>query len=195
MRVLHPSFIMGIINNGIGSGEAAVIECPNCKRQVPENSKICTYCGTLLETTQPTATRALNDTDFEDSVPRWGTARFNARMNLVLTVPDTSTSFVFDAERIEELVIGRQDPATGISPDIDLRDHGAIEKGVSRRHATIVRRNGSLSIVDQGSPNGTFLNGQRLVANQPRVLRDGDDVRLGHLVLRVTFERAASPIT
>jgi hypothetical protein len=127
MRVRHPSFIMDIINNGIRSGEAAVIECPNCKRQVPENSKICTYCGTLLETTQPTATRALSDTDFEDSVPRWGTARFNARMNLVLTVPDTSTSFVFDAERIEELVIGRQDPATGISPDIDLRDHGAIE--------------------------------------------------------------------
>ncbi|NWF70262.1 MAG: FHA domain-containing protein [Chloroflexi bacterium] len=170
----------------------AVMECPNCKRQVPENSKICAYCGSLLEVPQ-TNTRALNDPDFEDSVPRWGTARFNARMNLVLTVHDTSTAFVFDAERIEELVIGRQDPTTGISPDIDLRDHGAVEKGVSRRHATIVRRNGSLSIVDQGSPNGTYLNGQRLIANQPRVLRDGDDVRLGHLVLRVTFERAATP--
>jgi pSer/pThr/pTyr-binding forkhead associated (FHA) protein len=107
-------------------------------------------------------------------------------------VPDSNTSFIFDAESIEELVIGRQDPNTGQSPDVDLREHGAVEKGVSRRHATIIRRNGSLSIVDQGSPNGTFLNGQKLIANQPRVLRDGDDVRLGHLVLRVTFERATS---
>ena len=47
-------------------------------------------------------------------------------------------------------------------------------------------------MVDLGTPNGTYLNGQRLIPNQARVLRDGDDVRLGHLVLQVKFERVAA---
>ena len=47
--------------------------------------------------------------------------------------------------------------------------------------------------IKAGSHNGTYLNGQRLIAHQPRVLRDGDDIRLGFLVLRVKFVRV--PIT
>ena len=71
----------------------------------------------------------------------------------------------------------------------DATDHSALEKGVSRRHASIVRKDGSLYLVDKASANGTFLNGQKLVANQPRVLRDGDEVRLGRLTMLVTFDR------
>jgi pSer/pThr/pTyr-binding forkhead associated (FHA) protein len=84
--------------------------------------------------------------------------------------------------------VGRYNPTTDEKPEIDLTDYGAVEKGVSRRHAFIIRRDGSLYLVDNDSPNGTFLNGQKLVAQQPRVLRDGDDIRLGHLVLRITFQ-------
>jgi len=171
-----------------------VIKCPKCGRENPENTKICAYCGEILIDTKPgyVATRALGDTDFEEGVPKWGTARFNSRMNLVLVVQESNQEkrFVFDAAQIEEIIIGRKDPDTGESPDVDLLDYGAVEKGVSRRHAAIVLRDGSLQLMDRNSPNGTFLNGQKLVPNQPRVLRDGDDVRLGHLVLRVKFERA-----
>lgn len=135
------------------------------------------------------ATRGLGDTDFEENQPRWGTARFGSRTNLLIYVRGIQQPFVFDAGTVNELVIGRYDPDTNHSPEIDLQNYGANEKGVSRRHATIIRRDGSLSIVDQGSHNGTYLNGQRLVAHQPRILRDGDDVRLGHLVLRIKFER------
>jgi hypothetical protein len=135
------------------------------------------------------ATRGLGDTDFEESEPRWGTAHFSSRMNLMLYVRGQDEPFVFDAQTIEELVIGRFDPDTQTSPDIDLEHFGGSEKGVSRRHATIVRREGSLNIMDLGSHNGTYLNGQRLVPHQPRILRDGDDLRLGHLVLHVKFVR------
>lgn len=110
-------------------------------------------------------------------------------MNLIIGVEKDARAMVFDANRIEELVIGRKNPDTGEAPEVDLSSYEAMDKGVSRRHAAIIRKDGSLHIVDMGSANGTFLNGQRLVANQPRVLRDGDDVRLGHLVLRITFER------
>lgn len=135
------------------------------------------------------ATRGLGNTDYEESEPRWGTARFNERTTLMLFVRGAPEPFVFDAGAIEELVIGRVDPDTGQSPDVDLENFSGMEKGVSRRHATIIRKDGSLNLVDAGSHNGTYLNGQRLIAHQPRVLRDGDDIRLGFLVLRVKFVR------
>ncbi|NDJ63106.1 MAG: FHA domain-containing protein, partial [Chloroflexi bacterium] len=73
---------------------------------------------------------------------------------------------------------------------VDLTNSGGVDKGVSRRHALVVRKEeNSLMIVDKDSPNGTYLNGQRLVPNQGRLLRDGDELRLGRLVIRVHFER------
>jgi hypothetical protein len=138
----------------------------------------------------PTSTGPLPDIDYEESMPRFGTARFGSHMNLVIRLRDSATTFVYEAAQIDELLLGRFDPVTRHSPDVDLHEYAATEKGVSRRHAVIVRRDGALNLIDQGSPNGTFLNGQRLIPHQPRILRDGDDVRLGHLVLEIHFERA-----
>ncbi len=167
------------------------MKCPQCGRENNNDAKICVYCGApLVDLTKESSTRALEDTDFEEGIPKWGSARFNSRTNLVIGVDGDTRSLIFDAEEIEELVIGREDPKTGEAPEINLSSHQGLEKGVSRRHASILRKDGSLYLVDKGSANGTFLNGQRLVAEQPRVLRDGDDVRLGHLVLRISFERA-----
>lgn len=134
------------------------------------------------------STRSLDNTDYEEGVPKWGSARFNG--SLVLDVLETDASFTFEAQNIDEVVLGRKDPNTNEGPDVDLTENNAIEKGVSRNHAVIINRDGSLYVMDNGSSNGTFLNGQRLVAKQPRVLRDGDDVRLGYLIVRVTFRPA-----
>ncbi|QPC82670.1 FHA domain-containing protein [Phototrophicus methaneseepsis] len=161
-----------------------MIKCPNCGTENPENAVACVRCGMpLVEAT----TRSLGDTDFEEGIPKWGSARFNGTMILVLEVLETQQMFEFNADEITELAIGRQDPDSGQSPAVDLAASDAINKGVSRHHATIVRRDGALHIVDNNSSNGTYLNGQRLVAKQPRILRDGDDIRLGHLVVRITF--------
>lgn len=162
--------------------------CPNCNRENEDKALICTFCGELL-TTEATATRSLEDTDFEDGIPRWGTARFSDRMNLVLRLRDNRATFVYDAEEITELVLGRHDPDSDMHPDVDLQEYGGADKGVSRRHAVIIRRDRALSIIDKGGVNGTFLNGQRLIPHQPRILRDGDEIRLGHLVLQVHFQR------
>lgn len=166
-----------------------MIDCPWCGKPNDPKAKICAYCGQLL--VNVSATRALTDTDFEEGVPRWGTARLNPRTNLILLVRGKEDNkFVFDASTLTEIVIGRKDPDTGEAPGIDLEPFQGMEHGVSRRHASIIRKDGkSLQIVDQGSPNGTFLNGQRLVANQPRILRDGDELRLAKLVLTVQFRR------
>ncbi len=168
-------------------------ECLYCGyKQIAENAKTCPRCGLPVNLpAQSTATRALSESEEDVAIARMGTAGFNSHMNLVIKVPDTEKSFTFDAAQITKLTIGRIDPDTGEAPSVDLIDCKAVEKGVSRRHASIIRRDtGSLSLVDQDSDNGTFLNGQRLVPNQPRILRDGDEVRLGHLLLYVRFVRA-----
>jgi hypothetical protein len=125
----------------------------------------------------------------EESEPKWGTAHFGSRTELILIARDNGQQFVFDAATIDELIIGRFDPDTNTSPPVDLEAAGGMERGVSRRHASIIRQEGLLYVSDHGSHNGTFLNGQRLVPRQPRILRDGDDLRLAQLVLRVKFVR------
>lgn len=165
-------------------------KCPNCGRENAEGAKICAYCGNLLlGTAEYAATKALDNADFEESVPRWGSSRFNQRVNLIVTTDQGEKKLAVDTTSITELIMGRMDPDTGDAPGIDLSNYGAQDKGVSRQHAAIILKDGSLHVVDKGSYNGTFLNGQRLIAGQPRVLRDGDDIRLGYLVVRVSFER------
>ncbi|KAB2855894.1 MAG: FHA domain-containing protein, partial [Anaerolineae bacterium] len=39
-----------------------------------------------------------------------------------------------------------------------------------------------------GSVNGTFLNGQRLIPRQARIVHDGDEMRFGKLALRIYFK-------
>lgn len=174
---------MSIMQQGL----PIVKECPNCHSEVGDTEAICHKCGMLL--VKPSKeTQALSNTDFEEGIPRLGTSFFGSRKKFVLQVREFSKTFVFDAHDVDELIIGRYDPDTGESPAIDLQECDAVNKGVSRRHAALVRQMDKLQIVDKGSPNGTFLNGQRLVANQPRILRDGDEVRLGHLVLVISFE-------
>jgi hypothetical protein len=137
-----------------------------------------------------TATRALEDADFEEGTPKWGSARFSSRTDLVIGVEGEIRSFAFDANAINKLVIGRGDSSGNYHPEVDLIDYNAVSQGVSRNHAYIARKDGSLYLVDNNSGNGTYLNGQKLVAMQPRVLRDGDEIRLGHLVMLITFESA-----
>jgi hypothetical protein len=56
---------------------------------------------------------------------------------------------------------------------------------VSRRHAEIREESGAWLLRDLGSSNGTFLNGQRVSADQP--LRPGDEISFGKF--SILFER------
>lgn len=69
----------------------------------------------------------------------------------------------------DETTIGR-DPSCHVVLEADAA-------GVSRRHIVIRRRGQQFAIADLGSSNGTFVNGQRLQAEQP--LRSGDCIALG----------------
>ena len=109
-------------------------------------------------------------------------------MSLIVGVQGLSKTFAFDLVRVTRLVIGRLDPNTGERPDIDLSAYGAYDNGVSRRHASIMLWNRGLFVMDEGSPNGTFLNEERLPAHEPRALKFGDRIRIGKLVLGISFD-------
>lgn len=119
------------------------------------------------------------------STPRWGTARLGAESKLLFHVQGHDTPLVISLQN--KLVIGRYDSGSGASPDVSLDDYAATDLGVSRRHAVITVEEDGLKVMDLNSANATYINGQKLIAHQSRILRDGDELRLGKLVLRVTF--------
>lgn len=70
------------------------------------------------------------------------------------------------------------EPETSIGRHPDC--HIVVDAGaVSRFHAKVVRDDEKFTVVDLGSRNGTFLNGQLLSAGQ--VLREGDRIRISDI--------------
>jgi hypothetical protein len=115
------------------------------------------------------------------------TAPFGSHMTLVIYVEDSTEPLVFEVHQIDELVFGRADPRAAFRPEIDLTAHQGAAKGVSRRHARIIWWHGALHIVDEDSANGTYLNGHGLAPQEHYLLRNGDEIRLGDLALRLEF--------
>ncbi|QPC81179.1 FHA domain-containing protein [Phototrophicus methaneseepsis] len=117
---------------------------------------------------------------------KWGSAQLTDTHTLKIDFMDTNKSLMLRPKG--QLIFGRADESTNTFPDVDLAPYGAISKGVSRQHAVLEVNEDTIIIMDLGSSNGTFLNGQRLLPNQPRVVRDGDEVRLGRLVTHIHFK-------
>lgn len=89
-------------------------------------------------------------------------------------------------------------PATGQPLEV-TRDEATVGRdqscdvvvadgSVSRRHAKLLRRGDDWVVADQGSANGTFVDGQRAAET---VLRDGQQLRFGSIAFTVEIERAA----
>jgi hypothetical protein len=81
------------------------------------------------------------------------------------------------------LILGRAEP-----PPANLGGDGTV----SARHAqVIVADNGSASVEDLGSTNGTWVNGRRIDVRAP--LRDGDLLQVGATHLRVRDDHSRAP--
>ncbi len=112
-------------------------------------------------------------------------ADFLVGMQLKLTSKEGNDPIIKIVD--DELVVGRADNVTDYVPDIDLTPHGAYRLGLSRRHAIILREGDRVLVKDLNSRNGTFVNGAIIPGGSTQIIRDGDDVRFGNLVMRATF--------
>jgi DNA-binding winged helix-turn-helix (wHTH) protein len=63
--------------------------------------------------------------------------------------------------------------------------------GVSRHHARIVVRPGQATLEDLGSKNGTYVGADRVTL--PRLLADGDQLRLGSVVITFRVPQLPGP--
>jgi pSer/pThr/pTyr-binding forkhead associated (FHA) protein len=87
-------------------------------------------------------------------------------------------------ELADEITIGRTDASGLVLSDA----------GLSRRNTTIFRDAESVVAVDEGSLNGTFLNGNRLT--EATELRDGDELKIGtetRIRIRISDVRSQQP--
>lgn len=90
---------------------------------------------------------------------------------------ESATMFTLPANG--SVTIGRQDPVTGIRPDIDLTPVDP-ERSSSRRHAKMYREGQMYLLVeDIGATNGTFLNDKRIRTGVPVEVKSSDRVRFG----------------
>jgi FHA domain len=78
-----------------------------------------------------------------------------------------------------EMRIGRRSASQGLEPEIDLTGP-PTDPGVSRMHAALIAEpDGSWTVLDPGSENGTLVNGNEIAAGARVPLHDGDRIHLG----------------
>ena len=82
---------------------------------------------------------------------------------LIQRGPSSGARFLLDSE---EERVGRSSDSTIFLDDVS----------VSRRHALIRRSEAGFTVSDQGSLNGTYVNGKRV---EVALLHDGDEVQIG----------------
>jgi len=170
-----------------------MIECPSCGRQHRPGTLFCSECGVYLLTGGPLRTEPLPESELPTArADPWASSSSGAppaeAETSVLTVEMSATGRRVPLPPGGEAVLGRLDATRGVFPDVDLTPDGGLEGGVSRRHARVHQQKSQFFIEDLGSANGTFLNGQRLTPYLPHPLRDGDEVQLGRVRLRISVE-------
>ncbi|MEK6325409.1 MAG: adenylate/guanylate cyclase domain-containing protein [Acidobacteriota bacterium] len=98
-------------------------------------------------------------------------------MSAKLIITDTETG------RSNDLELTRDETRFGRAAD--LNDLLLDDAQVSRHHALIKRAGESFTLVDPGSANGTFINGQRI---KEHLLKDGDSFSIGKYAFEFKYQ-------
>src|SRR5258708_10927343 len=160
------------------------ITCPVCQLVNRPGELACSRCGTILA--QGGTTRKFNATDEPQQPASWPTGEviLTEQEPIVLIIEDEQVHVPI----AEVITVGRNSDIPDDSmPDVDLSAFGAGDKGVSRKHIKIKRKDILIYVAYLGSTNGNLLNGRRLIPNAERLLRHGVELHLGRLKVKVKF--------
>ena len=169
-----------------------MISCSECGSSQYPGTIFCNECGKLL-----TNAKSSQRTDVLPFAQLSGQPLPIAVDTLKLKPPEKPKTLMFlipsSRRRVElqiqhQIRIGRADHEANIIPELDLTQDQGIEYGISRLHATIQLVKQGVLITDLGSTNGTFLNKARLSGQQPYLLKSGDEIKFGDLLVHIFFE-------
>jgi len=149
------------------------MKCPECETENVEGALFCDECGSKLAEGELQAPEATDDAPETPEAPE--------AVGMVLVLKDSGEEI--ELPEADEVTIGREDPVSEIFPDIDLTPHGGEEGGVSRSHCKIIKQGDEYKIEDLEATNLTFVNKKKLEPHQPEALNEGDEIRLGKVVL------------
>lgn len=90
-----------------------------------------------------------------------------------------------DRKLVSKVAIAANPFVVGRGPNCSLP---LDESLASREHANIIFESGSYWLVDQGSRNGTLLNGEKVTAKKE--LRDGDEIIIGATRLKFVWDKS-----
>ena len=85
-----------------------------------------------------------------------------------------------------EIIVGREDPISGIFPEVDLTPFGGETGGVSRQHARLNHTNGQWTITDLNSTNYTRVDGAKIEPSVSVQLKSGSRLQFGRVAM--TFQ-------
>ncbi len=161
-----------------------VVYCRACGRANAAGDAYCFSCGAMIVVEVETRTL---EPDSEELV-QVGKVYYSDSSALLFHIVGEPEPLTLRLQQKPEMIVGRRSTQTSAIPDIDLSSYRAAELGVSRVHARLLYQDNTVTLTDLGSVNHTFINGQRLHAHEVRVLRDGDELRFGRLVVRITLK-------
>jgi predicted amidophosphoribosyltransferase len=144
------------------------LRCPVCGAEVEVDDTFCSNCGAALKAAPAAAPAPVVVGAPAAAGPR-------------LLVVASGAEIPLPAG--PEILIGREDPVSGIYPEVDLTPHGGEDGGVSRKHARLIVDGGQYFVEDLDSTNFTFVNKQKLVPETRQAVHDGDEIRCGRVAL------------
>lgn len=112
-----------------------------------------------------------------------GTSVIGKSREVILTIKGYN-EFIRLAEGAEYELGRYEEPGQN---QLNLTPYGALECGLSRQHAKLYLLNERLYLADMGSTNGTYLRGYMLEPAQPTMVRNGDEILLGRMKIKVQF--------
>jgi hypothetical protein len=129
--------------------------CPNCKHRNELAVRFCVRCGYAFVGLRPAVLRVIEPVRAAWEMP----------------------------VRKSPLLLGRTRTQEGHRPDFDMSFYDP-EGYVSRRHAHIFKARNGYFVTDLGSSNGTLVNERLLPPQRPRLLRNGDQITIGEVVIQ-----------
>ena len=158
---------------------ASANTCPVCGAAAISGDAFCNECGAALNAS-PAQAAALPASAVGTSFTTAAAIPTAARTGQAQLVLADGQSVVLAGKT--SYLIGREDPVSGIFPEVDTTRSDGDTAGVSRRHAEIIQQNGQWFLADLNSTNGSFVNNQRVTPHTRQPLQAGDQIRLGKWV-------------